>query len=115
MRNILYKLAQMAREQRAAISTGIVIFALYIVPRIPYINLHRNGIISCITWLAILATVGFRSKKLYTIVAVLFLLQLFFTFVGDGEMIEYLGSTAYFVIASAVFVSIRELISQEYE
>lgn len=115
MKKLLYKLAQTTREQRAAISTGLVLSALYVVPRIPYVNLFRAGIISGITWFAILVTVGFRAKKLFTIAVVLFLLLLFFTLVGDGEMIEYLGNTIYFIIASAGVASIREFISQEHE
>ena len=108
MRRFMTQFIKQIHERRKELSIGLIITVLYAVPRIPYINLLRVELICGISGVAIFWAVGCYAKKLFIIAVVLCLLLLLFSIIGDGEMIEYLGGTIYFILAAACFVSIYE-------
>jgi hypothetical protein len=100
-------------QHRIVIAFGMIIFTFYIIPHIPYVNIFFSVLMSIMITVAVLIAVGIQGKILFLTSVQLFFVLLFFTLLGETNIVELLGNAIYFIITIATFASLIKINSND--
>jgi hypothetical protein len=95
------------------LSIALVIFGIFILPRIPYVNLLFNYLIIIIVFLATLLMVGFKGASFLKIGVALFSLMLLLTLSRDNFIVEHVANIAYFILFFGSLLLVRETMKKD--
>jgi hypothetical protein len=100
-------------KHRYIISVCFMVFGVFILPHIPYVNLLFTYLNIIILFPAVIFLLGFNGRNLLKAGIVLFALMLITTLLDKSNIADSAGNLAYFVLFLGIVLLIRDMIKKE--
>jgi hypothetical protein len=100
-------------KDRVSVSIYALVIVLFILPRIPYVNIFVEYIIPVLFWIASITAIGFNATALFRLGIVMFFLILLFTLFGESHTSEIIASGTYFILFTATLLYLKDLLKEK--
>lgn len=100
-------------KDRVSITIYVLVIVLFILPRIPYVNIFVEYIVPVLFGIASIAAIGFNAAALFRLSIIIFLIMLLFTSFGENHTSEIIASGNYFILFTAALLYLRDLLKEK--